>query len=88
MPFRILFQDITQTNEVPGIDPLGRCLTIASACNLVLRRNVLQQESVGIIPDLKRNSIFYHTNRNICEEAINLTKLTNTTRLTEETKLC
>ncbi|XP_052779212.1 uncharacterized protein LOC128216636 [Mya arenaria] len=50
LKFRELFQEITQKNEVPGIDPFEKCLTIASACNLVFRRNFLEHESIGIIP--------------------------------------
>ncbi|XP_052795197.1 uncharacterized protein LOC128228116 [Mya arenaria] len=38
------------TKEVPGIDPFEKCLTIASACNLVFRRIFLEHENIGIIP--------------------------------------
>ncbi|XP_052778720.1 uncharacterized protein LOC128216186 [Mya arenaria] len=50
LKFRKLFQEITQKDEVLGIDPFEKCLTIASACNLVFRRNFLEHESIGIIP--------------------------------------
>ncbi|WAR12282.1 ZN777-like protein [Mya arenaria] len=50
LKFRELFQDITHKNDIPGIDPFEKCLTIASACNLVFRRNFLEHESIGIIP--------------------------------------
>ncbi|WAR17795.1 hypothetical protein MAR_032389 [Mya arenaria] len=50
LKFRELFQEITQKSKVPGIDPFENCLTIASACNLVFRRNFLEHESIGIIP--------------------------------------
>ncbi|XP_063934061.1 uncharacterized protein LOC135145859 [Zophobas morio] len=33
-----------------GIDPFLESLTIASACNLVFRRNFLQKDTIGIIP--------------------------------------
>ncbi|WAQ94828.1 LOW QUALITY PROTEIN: hypothetical protein MAR_007299 [Mya arenaria] len=50
LKFRELFQDITKKDEVLGIDPFEKCLTIASACNLVFRRNFLEHEIIGIIP--------------------------------------
>ncbi|WAR15443.1 ZN641-like protein, partial [Mya arenaria] len=50
LKFLKLFQGITQKDEVLGIDPFEKCLTIASACNLVFRRNFLEHESIGIIP--------------------------------------
>ena len=51
MQFRTLFMDVTKTSpEDPGVDPLEKPLTIAAACNLVLRRNFLQPESIAIIP--------------------------------------
>lgn len=42
--------DITSTDGKTGIDPFESCLTIASACNLVFRTKLLQDESIGIIP--------------------------------------
>ena len=33
-----------------GVDPFLESLTIASACNLVFRRNFLQRDTIGIIP--------------------------------------
>ncbi len=44
LKFRDDFMSIT------GIDPFERCITIASACNLVFRTNFLQPEALGIIP--------------------------------------
>lgn len=44
LQFRYDFIDIT------GIDPFERCITIASACNLVFRTNFLQPDTIGIIP--------------------------------------
>ncbi|KAL5020225.1 hypothetical protein ScPMuIL_003117 [Solemya velum] len=48
--FRKMFMDITSRNGNSGIDPFERCITIASACNLVFRTIFLEQESIGIIP--------------------------------------
>ena len=44
LEFRELFRDIT------NIDPFAKCLTIASACNLVYRTNFLQENTIAIIP--------------------------------------
>ena len=44
LQFRKDFMNIT------GIDPFDRCITIASACNLVFRTNFLQPETIGVIP--------------------------------------
>lgn len=35
---------------ITGIDPFEKCITIASACNLVFRTNFLQPETIGLIP--------------------------------------
>ena len=44
LEFRELFCDITE------IDPFEKCLTIASACNLVYRTNYLQDNTIASIP--------------------------------------
>ena len=48
--FRKMFTDVTCKGELQGIDPFESCITIASTCNLVFRRNFLDNESIGIIP--------------------------------------
>jgi len=50
LAFRQMFMTVTSKDENPGIDPFENCITIASACNLVFRRNYLDHESIGIIP--------------------------------------
>ncbi|VDH97141.1 Hypothetical predicted protein [Mytilus galloprovincialis] len=45
-----MFMDITTKGDLDGIDPFESCITIASACNLVFRRNFLEHQSIGIIP--------------------------------------
>ena len=51
LEFRDLFMKMTSTNETdPGVDPFRKCITIASACNLVFRRNFLKHDTIGIIP--------------------------------------
>ncbi len=42
MEFRELFRDST------GIDPFEKCLTIASACNLVYRTNFLKEDTIAV----------------------------------------
>ena len=44
LEFCELFRDVTD------IDPFEKCLTIASACNLVYRTNFLQEDTIAIIP--------------------------------------
>ena len=50
LTFRNMFMDVTCKGELQEIDPFESCITIASACNLVFRRNFLDNESIGIIP--------------------------------------
>jgi hypothetical protein len=44
LEFRELFRNVTD------IDPFEKCLTIASACNLVYRTNYLEENTIAIIP--------------------------------------
>ena len=44
LQFRELFRDVT------AIDPFEECLTIASACNDVFRKNFLEEDVIAIIP--------------------------------------
>jgi hypothetical protein len=44
LEFRELFRDVT------NIDPFEKCLTIASACNLVFRTNFLKEGTIAILP--------------------------------------
>ena len=50
LKFRELFMNLTKQGDHRGIDPFEKCITIASACNLVYRTNFLQNESIAIIP--------------------------------------
>lgn len=50
LKFRSLFMDLTRKEGSDGIDPFAKCITIASACNLVFRSLFLEHESIGIIP--------------------------------------
>ena len=36
--------------EITGIDPFERCITTASACNLVFRTNFLEPDTIGTVP--------------------------------------
>eukprot|EP00057_Strongylocentrotus_purpuratus_P035473 XP_799265.2 PREDICTED: uncharacterized protein LOC594742 [Strongylocentrotus purpuratus] len=48
-----MFREITKLNpEDTGVDPFSKCITIASACHLVYRRNFLNENSIGVIPPL------------------------------------
>ncbi|CAC5375852.1 unnamed protein product [Mytilus coruscus] len=51
LKFRQLFMAMTtKDSNKDGIDPFEKCITIASACNLVFRKNFLRPETIGIIP--------------------------------------
>ncbi|XP_076095338.1 uncharacterized protein LOC143066225 [Mytilus galloprovincialis] len=43
-----MFMEATSLDNEPGVDPFENCLTIASACNFVFRRNFLKYDSIGI----------------------------------------
>lgn len=45
-----IIHGLTRKGESKGIDPFEKCVTIASACNLVYRTNFLNPESIAIIP--------------------------------------
>ena len=44
----IQFQQLFKTTT--GVDPFAACITIASACNLVFRRNFLKPDTIAIFP--------------------------------------
>ncbi|WAR09982.1 ZN358-like protein [Mya arenaria] len=50
LKFRALFMDLTKVGDSKGIDPFEKCITIASACNLVYRTLFLDHETIAIIP--------------------------------------
>ncbi|WAR14681.1 ZN358-like protein [Mya arenaria] len=50
LKFRSLFMGLTKKGDSKGIDPFAKCITIASACNLVYRTLFLEPESIAIIP--------------------------------------
>ncbi|CAC5379364.1 unnamed protein product [Mytilus coruscus] len=50
LAFRKMFMEATSLDNEPCVDPFENCLTIASACNFVFRRNFLEYDSIGIIP--------------------------------------
>jgi hypothetical protein len=50
LTFRQLFLEMTFGDGHGGIDPFQKCITIASACNLVFRTKFLRPDTIGIIP--------------------------------------
>ena len=51
MRFREMFMRVTKkSKDDTGVDPLKDTITIAAACNLVLRRNFLEPNTIAIIP--------------------------------------
>ena len=57
MDFRALFRSVTD------IDPFEKCLTIASACNLVFRKKFLKEETMAIIPPNGHRPLDKRSNR-------------------------
>jgi hypothetical protein len=56
LTFRELFMQITKLDDKDsGVDPFESCLTIASACHLVYRRNFMPKNSIALIPDFGYN---------------------------------
>jgi hypothetical protein len=45
-----MFLEMTFGDGHGGIDPFQKCITIASACNLVFRTKFLPPDTIGIIP--------------------------------------
>ena len=51
LKFRDMFMQISATDGSDrGVDPFQSCITIASACNLLYRRNFLEPETIAVIP--------------------------------------
>jgi hypothetical protein len=50
LKFRQLFLEMTSSEGHGGIDSFQKCITIASACNLVFRTKFLRPDTIGIIP--------------------------------------
>ena len=50
LKFRDLFMCLTKKDGHGGINPFEKCVTIASACNLVYRKNFIEHERIAIIP--------------------------------------
>jgi hypothetical protein len=48
--YRLCFMENTTRDEIKGIDPFEKCITIASVCNLVYMTLYLESERIGIIP--------------------------------------
>jgi hypothetical protein len=48
--FQQLFLEMTSADGHRGIDPFQKCITIASACNLVFRTKFLRPDTIGISP--------------------------------------
>ena len=51
---RDIFLEVTKSDLIEndcGIDPFQSCLTIASICNLVYRRNFMKQKTIALIPE-------------------------------------
>lgn len=51
LKFRAMFKEISVSDEWPeGIDPFASAITIASACNMLIRTHFLKPNTIGCIP--------------------------------------
>lgn len=51
--------DTTAKTKECGVDPFKHCITIASACNLVFRRNFLKPGSIAVFSDQQQKNHSY-----------------------------
>ena len=53
LKYRQILMDITrQERSDKGVDPFRSCLTLASTCHLIFRRNFMSSQTIAIIPDM------------------------------------
>jgi hypothetical protein len=48
-----------------GIDPFVQCLTIASVCNFIYRRNFMKPQTIAIIPEYGLNLGRNHSHKQL-----------------------
>ncbi|CAF1158106.1 unnamed protein product, partial [Brachionus calyciflorus] len=51
LSFRKIFIDYSKTESLSGIDPFRECITAASMCHLIYRRNFLKPKTIPFIPE-------------------------------------
>lgn len=50
LKFRHIFMQMTSRNGEEGIGSFAHCITVASVCNLVFRKLLVEEKSIGIKP--------------------------------------
>jgi hypothetical protein len=68
LTYRDIFLEVTKSALIEndtGIDPFQSCLTIASVCNLVFRRNFMKPKTIAIIPEYGLNMGMNHSHKQL-----------------------
>ena len=68
LTYRDIFLEVTKSDLIEndcGIDPFQSCLTIASICNLVYRRNFMKQKTIALIPEYGLNMGMNHSHKQL-----------------------
>lgn len=51
LSFRNVIKETTKSNTIDGIDPFLECITIASLCQLIYRKDYLESKTIPYIPE-------------------------------------
>ena len=68
LTYRDIFMEATKSDKIEndcGIDPFMKCLTIASVCNFIYRRNFMPEKSIAIIPEYGLNLGRNHSHKQL-----------------------
>jgi hypothetical protein len=68
LTYRDIFLEVTKSQQIEddnGIDPFQSCLTIASVCNLVFRRNFMKPKTIALIPEYGMNMGMNHSHKQL-----------------------
>jgi hypothetical protein len=68
LTYRDLFIEVTKSDKKDndeGIDPFAKCLTIASVCNYIYRRNFMREKTIPIIPEYGLNLGRNHSHKQL-----------------------
>jgi hypothetical protein len=68
LTYRDIFLQATKSDKISndmGIDPFVQCLTIASVCNFIYRRNFMKPQTIAIIPEYGLNLGRNHSHKQL-----------------------
>ena len=68
LSYRDIFLEATKCEKIIddiGIDPFQNCLTIASVCNLVFRRNFMIENTIAVLPEYGLNMGENHSHKQL-----------------------